>query len=345
MLFATKLLERYRAQVILTMGAICTSAPMLLMSFCNEIWQWYLLAIVQGFGLAFTMNLVAPIILNNWFHEKLGLALGLSVSSGGIFGTFMSALIGAIIENGGWRIAYRTAGTIGLLITVPVCMFVLCMRPEDKNMLPYGEAAKTDFVQEEAPHNRSLRELLSDARLWKLLPLIAIARINTAFMPHLTTYGNSVGFAIANASVLTTLFMIGNMLSKIVFGSLNDRYGAKKCSYLGLGIICAAEVLLLTTVDSAMLAGALLFGTVSMFSQVQVTILCRTSWSGADYAHALVVVQVASQIFYSAGISGFGFAYDFLGDYRPLIVMLIASILVSCAFIYMIFRKKKTEIV
>lgn len=343
MLFVTRLLERYRTQWILTIGAICTSAPMVLMSFCNAIWQWYLLAIVQGFGLAFTMNLVAPIILNNWFREKLGLALGLSVSSGGIIGTIMSALLGAILRNGGWRIAYRTAGITGLLMTVPVCMFVLCMRPEDKNMQPYGGVGKTMPVQTTEEHGRSFGELLKEVRLWKLLPLIALARINTGFMQHLTSYGHSAGFILVDVSVLSTLFMVGNMLSKIVFGSLNDRYGAQKCSYLGLGIILVSEVLLLTAVDKMMLVGALLFGTVSMFSQVQVTILCRESWEGSDYAHALVVIQVASQIFYSAGISGIGFAYDFLGDYRPLLVLLIVSIFICSALVRLNCKKEKQQ--
>lgn len=343
MLFATQLLERYRAKVILTLGAICTSAPMLVMSFCYETWQWYLLAIVQGIGLAFTMNLVAPIILNNWFHDKLGLALGLSVSSGGIVGTIMSALLGTIIRNGGWRNAYRVAGITGLLMTVPVCLFVLCMHPEEKNMLPYGEGNRPIHTEKKEIHNHSFIELLKDVRLWKLLPLIAIARINTAFMPHLTTYASSVGFMLVNASLLTTLFMIGNMLSKIIFGTLNDRYGARKCSYLGLGIICIAEGLLLSTGDIAMLVGGLLFGAVSMFSQVQITILCRESWDGTDYAHALIVVQVVSQVFYSAGISGLGFAYDFLKDYRPLLVMLIASLFICGILIYLIFHEKKSK--
>lgn len=341
MLFATRLLARYQSQYILTLGAICTSAPMVLMSFCNAIWQWYLLAVVQGFGLAFTMNLIAPIILNNWFHEKLGLALGLSVSSGGIFGTIMSTLIGMLLQNSGWRIAYRTAGSIGLFMTVPVCMFVLRMRPEDKNMQPYGSAGEPTRIEIMEGEPRNYVTLLHDVRLWKLLPLVAFARINTGFMQHLTTYGHSVGFMFADTSLLSTLFMVGNMISKIVFGSLNDRYGAQKCSYLGLGIILIAELLLLTATDIVMLVGALLFGTISMFSQLQITILCRESWDGTEYACALVVVQVVSQIFYSAGISGIGFAYDFIGDYRPLLVVLIMSICVCGGLVHLNCRKKK----
>lgn len=341
MLVATKLLEKYPARIVLTMGAICTSAPQLFMSFCNDLWQWYVLAIIQGAGLAFTMNLVAPIILNNWFQEKIGFALGLSASAGGIVGAIMSTLLGSIIHGYGWRTAYRVAGCIGLVITVPVCLFVLYMHPKDKGMLPYGKQIAAPSVRTADEQKISYARLFRDSHLWKIIPIIAMGRVSTAFMTHITTYGNSIGFAIMDASVLTTLFMVGNMISKIGFGPLNDRYGAEKCSYLGLAIIFVSEVLLITAIDVPVMVGSLLFGTVSMFSQVQVVILCRNSWKGAAYAQAMVIVQVISQIFYSAGISGLGFAYDFMGDYRPLILMLIVSVFMAGVFVYLIFHKKK----
>lgn len=344
MLFITQLLERFKTRVILTIGALCTSAPMVLMSFCNGIWQWYVLAVFQGFGLAFTMNLVAPIILNNWFHEKLGLALGLSVSAGGIFGTIMSTVLGEILRSGNWRTAYRVAGMTGLVMTIPVCLFLLRMHPEEMGLLPYGERREEVPVAEPAHVNISYKETLRDAHLWKILPLMALARCNIAFMPHLTTYGRSVNFILLDASVLTTLFMIGNMLSKLAFGPLNDRWGAKKSSYLGLGIILVAELLLMTARGVPLLIGALMFGAVSMFSQVQITILCRNAWDGAKYAKGMVVVQVVSQIFYSAGITSIGFAFDFLGSYRPLLVFLILTIPVCAGLVKMIFHKKQKNV-
>ena len=344
MLFITQLLEQFKTRVILTIGALCTSAPMVLMSFCNEIWQWYVLAVFQGFGLAFTMNLVAPIILNNWFHERLGLALGLSVSAGGIFGTIMSTVLGVILRSGNWRIAYRVAGLAGLVMTIPVCLFVLRMHPEEMGLLPYGERREEVPVAEPAHVNISYKEILRDTHIWKILPLMALARCNIAFMPHLTTYGRSVNFILMDASVLTTLFMIGNMLSKLAFGPLNDHWGAKKSSYLGLGIILVAELLLITARDVPLLIGALLFGAVSMFSQVQITILCRNAWDGAKYAKGMVVIQVVSQIFYSAGITGIGFAYDFLGTYQPLLVFLILTIPVCAGLVRLVFHKKQKKV-
>lgn len=339
MLFAARLMEKFGDRVVLTLGAVCTSAPMLIMSFCRALWQWYVLAVFQGAGLAFTMNLIAPIILNNWFRRRLGLALGLSVSSGGIVGAIMSTVVGAIIRSGGWRNAYRIGGIVGLVMTVPVCLFILHMHPQDIGLEPYGGEGEGRARAPEKKHGGGIGALLRDVRLWKLIPVIALGRISTAFMVHITTYGNTVGFAIMDASILTTLFMIGNMLSKIGFGPLNDRWGAKRCCYLGLGIILAAEVLLLGVKDETIMLGALLFGAVSMFSQVQIPILCRCSWDGADYARVMVAVQVCSQLFYSAGISGIGFAYDFLGDYRPVIALLIAFVFLSAFFVGLIFRK------
>ena len=341
MLFATQLLERYKANRILTLGAICTSAPMVVLAFCNRIWQWYLLAAIQGFGLAFTMNLVAPIILNNWFHEKLGLAVGLSVSSGGILGAIMSYVIGQILQNGTWRTAYLVSGLVGLILTLPGCLFILCMHPQDKGLEPYGEKKQSSqaAAQESAcaPH-AGIAWLLRDLRLWKLLPIILVARVNTGFMPHLTTYGSSLGLAVSQATLLTTLFMLGNIASKLSFGPLNDRWGAKRCSYLGLLIVLISEILLLTGQQGTMMAGALLFGTISMFSQVQLTLICRNLWSGSEYVKSMVVVSICAQLAYSLGISGIGFAYDHLGTYQKILGVLIASVLVGLFFVYTVFR-------
>lgn len=341
MLFAPRLLECCKARGILTLGAICTSAPMVILSFCNALWQWYVLAALQGVGLAFTMNLVAPIILNNWFHKKLGFAVGLSASSGGIIGAIMSFLLGLILQSGGWRKAYLISGMVGLILTVPVCLFVLTMHPEDKGMKPYGEGETVvergqSVSSEPTPQDPPLN-LLRDLRLWTLLPTVAIARIATGFMQHLTTYGTSVGMLASVATLLTTLFMLGNIASKLSFGALNDHWGAKRCSFLGLGIVFAALLLLWTGQYAAMLTGAFLFGTISMFSQVQVAILCRRLWDGEEYMRSMVVVSVCAQLSYSIGISGIGAAYDCLGSYRAILVALMALLLVGMYFIHRIF--------
>lgn len=344
MLFITQLLERFKTRVILTIGALCTSAPMLLMSFCRELWQWYALAVFQGFGLAFTTNLVAPIILNNWFHERLGMALGLSVSAGGIFGAIMSTVLGKILCNGSWRTAYMVAGLTGLAMTIPVCLFVLRMHPEEMGLRPYGERREETPVFQHEHADISYKELLRDVRLWKILSLMALARCNIAFMPHLTSYGKSINFTVMDTSVFTTLFMVGNMLSKIAFGSLNDRWGTKKSTYLGLTIILVAELLLLTARNVSLIVGAFMFGTVSMFSQVQITLLCRNTWDGAEYAKTMVALQVVSQVFYSMAITGMGYAYDFLGTYRPMLVFLILTIPVCAMLVWMFFHKKQKNV-
>ena len=86
-----------------------------------------------------------------------------------------------------------------------------------------------------------------------------------------------------------------------------------------------------------MLTGAFLFGTISMFSQVQVAILCRRLWDGEEYMRSMVVVSVCAQLSYSIGISGIGAAYDCLGSYRAILVALMALLLVGMYFIHRIF--------
>ena len=82
---------------------------------------WLMLA-VTGAG---TLPITWTRAVNGWFHERRGLALGMSLLGTGLFGAFAKLYAAALIESFGWRMAYVGIGLLPLLISLPVAYFML----------------------------------------------------------------------------------------------------------------------------------------------------------------------------------------------------------------------------
>ncbi len=66
-----------------------------------------------------------PLIINMWFKEKTGTALGICVSCGNAFGIIFNLLSAQVIVNWGWRTAYHVLPLIPLVLALPLSLHIL----------------------------------------------------------------------------------------------------------------------------------------------------------------------------------------------------------------------------
>ena len=83
------------------------------------------------------MFMAVPILMNMWFVEKKGLAMGIAMAFSGVAGMVGSTIVGVTIPMLGWRISYVILAAIGSLLYVPAILFIV-KTPQEKNMQPYG---------------------------------------------------------------------------------------------------------------------------------------------------------------------------------------------------------------
>ena len=157
---------------------------------------------------------------------------------------------------------------------------------------------------------------------------------------HLPTFGASVPIVIADAAILTTFCMIGNMLLKLLFGTLDDRITIQNTSYLILITVGVSILLMYSKAQIAMCVGAFLFGASAMFSSVQIPILVQSIWGGKQYTDMIVVVNTSATLFYSLSTSLFGYLYDWNRNYDLSFQLILLMLVVEGLCVYGLFYRK-----
>lgn len=121
--FAVSLFFKRNSRVVLgTLGTL-TCAGIAAMCWFDRLWQWYAAAVLMGVGSSCSM-VVIPIVLNNWFHKRNGLAIGLAMAGSGVAGAIFSPALSGMITSLGWRQAALLMALVSfLLIVPPPCSF------------------------------------------------------------------------------------------------------------------------------------------------------------------------------------------------------------------------------
>lgn len=135
---AGKLTDNFGGKSVLLGGAIIGGFALLLLSQINHLWQFYLLYFFLGLG--FSACGVVPVssVLNNWFIQKRGMAIGIAMA-GVSAGAFTITLVSEyLMEKSGWRTTYSFLALLSWLLLIPIILLVMKNTPQEIGILPNG---------------------------------------------------------------------------------------------------------------------------------------------------------------------------------------------------------------
>lgn len=225
----------------------------------TDLWQWYLLwGVMAGIGSGGTSIILGSALINRWFTERRGLALGIlgaAFSSGQL--VFTPLLVQINMEFG-WRPALLLlAGLLGLLV-LPLSAYWLADEPTLKRCHPYGNAGNEIMHVPADP--RPMRKAMRQPQFWLLAGSFAICGFTTSglFQTHLIPHGIEHGFTEMTMAVSLGLMGATDIFGTILSGWLCDRfdkrrllaiyYGLRGLSLMGLPYIGSTEQLMLFSV-------------------------------------------------------------------------------------------------
>ena len=116
--FAGKFFETFNSKRVLQVCGILAGVAYFSYSFATKLWQFYLLSTLCGFCFAAMTIVPMSMIINNWFHQKSGVALGISFMGSGVGGMVFNFIAGGCMEAFGWRAAYRILAGLMLLLVL-----------------------------------------------------------------------------------------------------------------------------------------------------------------------------------------------------------------------------------
>ena len=323
---AGKLLAARDARVVLSVATALCGLGMFGMASCQEVWQFYLVGIVLGVGVAPLIYLAVPTLINAWCVKRVGFFVGLCMAFTGIGGVIFNPIGTAIIQSSpeGWRQAYLVFGIIILVGTLPFTLFVVRGKPADKGLLPYGagekDAADTDGAATVGTQGVSAADAMRTPAFWAIVAFCGLITLNQTVYQFLSSYAlsfsNSLPQIAAASGVVASAAMGGQAIGKVFLGSVSDHS-------VRLGAICgiaggAVGVLLMWGIPSVLallLVGAFCFGVVYAMTTVETPLLVRSVFGSADYANIYSRVSMVGSLMSAVAAVFWSLVIDSAGGY------------------------------
>ena len=336
-----KLIDKWGIRQTIIMGVFATALTTGLMAFTNNIFIFYLLGAFRGVAVALFGFTPVTTIINNWFHEKHGFAMSVALSFTGIAGAVFSPVLTFCIDSFGWRNAHLVMGIMIIALCLPAILFRFTFKPQEDGYLPYGfvEEVKQSGEQSGESSLKYARSILAAILAFALL-INLVAQITQ----HLPGFSESLGHGSQVGAMMLSLGMLGNILAKLVMGSLCDRLGVAKVT-ISLVLMNTFSLLLLTVNPSSMtlLIAAFLFGSVFGVSSVGVALLTRYFFGKDNYVKIYPVISFAAGVGGAFALTIVGYIYDFTSSYHAAFYTGATFNLLSiCLLCLAIKIKKKT---
>lgn len=131
-------MAKYDPRQIIVGAIILQAGSFALFGLMSSVWGWYLLAVPLSSGGTVVGVIVGPVLINQWFQKKNGLALGVLSAAGGLFGAIAQPVVAKLIANSGWQTAYITVGVASMAIVIPVALVLLKRSLKAHGVQPFG---------------------------------------------------------------------------------------------------------------------------------------------------------------------------------------------------------------
>ena len=196
--------------------------------FMQEPWQLYLCwGVIIGAGSGGTSIVMGSAVVNRWFQQRRGLALGIlgaAFSSGQLIFT---PLIMNLNIHLGWRAATLFITLLLGLVVLPLVMIFMADDPVLKGIQPYG--ASDVAVSVTPPDPKPMRSAMVNSQFWLLAFSFGICGFTTSglLQTHLISHGIEHGFPEMTMGVSLGIMGATDMIGTVLSGWLCDRFGKR----------------------------------------------------------------------------------------------------------------------
>ena len=229
----TKLLKKYPARLVIAVCILMAGGGFAAFSLAKTSWQFYVISAIVGAGTGGCTQMVGSLLINNWFEDRRGLALGIAFTGSGFGTAVLSPLLTKLLANYGWQFSYVTMGALIVLFCLPLTFLFGYKTPAERNAEPYRDSKKSSVEQKEKPAAKpATGPLLKDIRgkmfFWIFLAAIclwsmSIGGVHLHIAAYLTDVGHSAGFVAFVYSVMAASIIV----AKIVLGMIFDAKGSR----------------------------------------------------------------------------------------------------------------------
>lgn len=340
------MIDRFGPRKVASVGVAILGTGFMLFSQVQTLPTFYGAFIVMSIGASMSGFLTATTAAVNWFERRRATAISL-MSAGFGLGGMLVPLTAYSMETYGWRHTAMFSAVIIWVLGLPLAQ-IYRKRPQDLGLEPDGVPRKHISVDDH-PHaglpsgynDYTLREAVRTSAFWWVSlghasALFVVSAMSVHLISHVRdSQGYSLGQASAIVTLLTFVFMCGNISG----GLLGDRVNKRMLVVTCMGMHCVGLLVLSHAVNLWMvLVFVVIHGLAWGWRGPQMTAI-RADYFGRS---AFGKIMGASNLVIILGtISGpliAGLMYDRTGSYKVGFDIL-AAIALSGSVFFLLARK------
>lgn len=324
------LLSRFSTRVIFLCGSIGASVGFLIMSNIQSLSMVYVGAAFIGL---FQACLVVPIVsvINTWFREHNGLAIGITMSATGFGGIVMAQIMPRVIAYTDWRMGYITCAL--LLLGISLLGIALIGKNKQNSSVEDVQSQTIDDKKTSENYKRVVRSPL----FWMFVLACLIGDGSSMNAQHLSAHLEDHAMPINMISLVMSVFSISLAVFKIIEGYLYGRITSIWLVPVFFSIAISSFFALSSAQIPVLIYGVISFGFAgAMITSVYPQILRRIygprlasslwgfCWAGIACGNAV-------------GTPVLGYLYDMTGAYTTgFYVSAFGTLLVGSIFLFLL---------
>jgi len=242
------LVDRWSARGLMLVGTGCLVVGLWTLSWTRNIHQFVLaFALLMGTANVLLGPMTGSTLVSRWFTTSRGRALGIAATGTSIGGMLLPRLIDVSLTSWGWRSTLQGLAAAGLVVLLPLLVFVLRDRPSQMGLEPEGAPppSESELAADHEEEVWSTGRILRSRSFWLIGGCLGLL-----FMSYMTVlsilglYVRGLGLDVSLVTTLVTWIALFGFVGKIVFGYAADRIGLRPGLWMALALAGSGIALL-----------------------------------------------------------------------------------------------------
>jgi MFS transporter, OFA family, oxalate/formate antiporter len=347
-----KQIDKQGTRKMVTLVAILFGLSCIYMGFVKNalmIGIGFILIRMLGQG---SLGLISQTAINHWWVKKRGTIMGISGLLMALLGMgAFPSLVYWLISISDWRMAYIILGLGLLLIMAPVGYLLFRDKPEDYQLYPDGmvmedsDVSQTATVDQFGEENWTLKEAMHTQAFWVFaIGLSLFALLATGLTFHLVSIFQTQGLDPTLAASVFVPIAITAALITLLTGMLSDRIALHYLMALGL-VLQGITLVISQSLQGAgtVLLFGIIFGITSGVVRPVGTVVWPSFFGRKHLGSIFGFISALTVLGAALGPLPFGFAYDLIGHYRP-VLLVFAAISIILGLLTLLTRKPSKKV-